>query len=55
MNEELERLQAYPFQRLANLLNGKSTRSKDREITLTIGEPKHRPPDFVLEFLNLLI
>ena len=52
MNKELKRLQAYPFQRLANLLDGKSTRSKDREITLTIGEPKHSPPDFVLEFFR---
>ena len=52
MNDELERLQAYPFQKLATLLNSASTKSKDKEIALTIGEPKHSPPDFVLKFFH---
>ena len=52
MNKELERLQAYPFQKLAGLLEGTSTKSKDKAIALTIGEPKHSPPDFVLKFFQ---
>ena len=52
MNKELERLQAYPFQKLAGLLEGRSAKSKDKAIALTIGEPKHSPPDFVLEFFQ---
>ena len=52
MNKELERLQAYPFQKLADLLEGTSTKSKDEPIALTIGEPKHSPPDFVLKFFQ---
>ena len=52
MNDELERLQAYPFQKLADLLNSTPTKSKDKAIALTIGEPKHTPPDFVLKFFQ---
>tara|TARA_B100001093_G_scaffold78178_1_gene69314 strand:- start:882 stop:2084 length:1203 start_codon:yes stop_codon:yes gene_type:complete len=52
MNKELERLQAYPFQKLADLLDGTPTKSKDKAIALTIGEPKHNPPDFVLNFFQ---
>ena len=52
MNDELERLQAYPFQKLADLLNSTPTKSKDKAIALTIGEPKHTPPDFILKFFQ---
>ena len=52
MNKELKRLQAYPFQKLTALLNHTSTKSRDRAIALTIGEPKHGPPGFVLEFFQ---
>ena len=52
MNKELKKLQTYPFQKLTALLERTSTTSKDRAIALTIGEPKHSPPDFVLEFFQ---
>ena len=52
MNKELKKLQTYPFQKLTALLERTSTTSKDRTIALTIGEPKHSPPDFVLEFFQ---
>ena len=52
MNKELKKLQTYPFQKLTALLGRTSTTSKDRAIALTIGEPKHSPPDFVLEFFQ---
>ncbi len=51
MNPDLERLQAYPFQRLKQLLDGRQPADKSA-IKLSIGEPAHPPPAFVLDTLR---
>lgn len=51
MNPELDRLQAYPFQRLAALTEGVSPPPHLSAINLSIGEPKHQPPAFVAQEL----
>lgn len=50
MNPKLARLHAYPFQRLAGLIEGVIPVDKP-PIVLSIGEPKHPAPPFVLEAL----
>jgi len=52
MNSLLELLQPYPFERLAALKADCSPPSNLAHIALSIGEPKHAPPDFVLEVLR---
>ncbi|MEO5343936.1 MAG: succinyldiaminopimelate transaminase [Gammaproteobacteria bacterium SHHR-1] len=51
MNPDLERLQPYPFQKLAELLQGVSPNAERDAIALTIGEPKHPTPHFISEAL----
>jgi N-succinyldiaminopimelate aminotransferase len=52
MNPDLELLQPYPFERLARL-TADVTPAKDKAaIALTIGEPKHPVPPFILEALQ---
>lgn len=51
MNPDLERLQAYPFERLAALLRGTEPPSASTAINLAIGEPQHPPPAFIAETL----
>jgi len=51
MNLDLDRLQAYPFERLAALLAGIRPKNEDAVINLSIGEPRHQPPAFVTEEL----
>ena len=51
INARLERLNDYPFQRLADLLKGNDPRSNDRPIMLHIGEPQHQPPDFAIDII----
>jgi N-succinyldiaminopimelate aminotransferase len=51
MNPALSRLQAYPFERLRALLAGAAAPAGLSSISLSIGEPKHEPPAFVLEAL----
>lgn len=53
MNENLKRLQAYPFEKL-NALKSEIGQPKTEQphIALSIGEPKHAPPDFVLDTLR---
>ncbi len=50
MNQDLERLQPYPFERLNQLKAGITPVDKPH-IALSIGEPKHKPPQFVTERL----
>jgi N-succinyldiaminopimelate aminotransferase len=52
MNPRLGRLQPYPFERLAQLTRGVELPAGLAPIRLTIGEPRHPPPDFVLERLR---
>lgn len=48
-NPRLDHLTDYPFRRLAALLDGIAPRGKP--LALSIGEPRHAPPDFVPRIL----
>lgn len=52
MNPRLERLHAYPFERLAQLKAGVTPPPGLTHIAMSIGEPQHAPPEFVLESLR---
>ena len=52
MNPDLARLQPYPFERLARLLADAAPPAQLMAIPLSIGEPKHAPPEFVLQSLR---
>jgi N-succinyldiaminopimelate aminotransferase len=52
MNPGFERLSAYPFERLAILKQGLVPPADLPHIPLSIGEPKHAPPQFVLDTLR---
>jgi N-succinyldiaminopimelate aminotransferase len=52
MNPNLERLQAYPFERLARLKHGAEPPKSLEHIGLSIGEPQHPPPEFILDVLR---
>ncbi|MNF55884.1 LL-diaminopimelate aminotransferase [compost metagenome] len=51
MNEALNHLQPYPFEKLRALLAGAQPPMEKKGIALSIGEPKHRSPAFVAEAL----
>jgi N-succinyldiaminopimelate aminotransferase len=51
MNPRLDRLKPYPFERLRSLLAGASAPVGLKPIPLSIGEPRHTPPAFVIEAL----
>ncbi|CAA0115568.1 LL-diaminopimelate aminotransferase [BD1-7 clade bacterium] len=51
MNNDLNTLQPYPFERL-NALKAGITPADKAHIALSIGEPKHEPPAFVLNTLR---
>ena len=51
MNPLLDRLQPYPFERLADLLEGSRPPAHQPHIALSIGEPRHAPPAFVADTL----
>ena len=52
MNHALTQLQPYPFEKLRALLAGVTPPADKRAIALSIGEPKHRSPDFVGQALT---
>jgi N-succinyldiaminopimelate aminotransferase len=52
MNPNLDRLQPYPFQKLAALFQDVTPRSDLRPINLSIGEPKHPTPEFIKRALS---
>ncbi len=52
MNSLLHYLQPYPFERLRLLLKDCVPPAGLKPIPLSIGEPRHAPPDFVLEALT---
>jgi N-succinyldiaminopimelate aminotransferase len=52
VNGRLDLLAAYPFERLARLKAGVTPPPKLPHIAMSIGEPKHAPPAFVLEALR---
>ena len=49
MNLDLDRLQPYPFERLRQLFAGITPAADLAPINLSIGEPKHPTPPFILE------
>ena len=52
MNPRLERLHQYPFQRLAHLTAGLEPPAGLTPIGMSIGEPRHAPPELVLSALR---
>ncbi|HTY48982.1 MAG TPA: succinyldiaminopimelate transaminase, partial [Steroidobacteraceae bacterium] len=52
MNPHLDRLHAYPFEKLAALKAGVAPPAQLAHIALSIGEPQHAPPPFILEALH---
>lgn len=51
MNPDLNLLHPYPFEKLAALKAAVTAPAHLKDIMLSIGEPKHEPPAFVLETL----
>ena len=49
MNPNLDQLQPYPFEKLRQLFEGLSPPQDKAPISLSIGEPRHPSPAFVLE------
>jgi N-succinyldiaminopimelate aminotransferase len=52
MNHAIEKLQSYPFEKLAGLKSGINTTTDKNEINLSIGEPNHPTPAFILNVLK---
>ena len=52
MNPGLAQLQPYPFEKLAWLKQGVSPRQDKAAIDLSIGEPRHKTPGFILDELR---
>jgi N-succinyldiaminopimelate aminotransferase len=52
MNPALARLHPYPFERLRALLAGAQAPAHLAHISMSIGEPRHAPPQFVLDALT---
>ena len=52
MNQYLNQLQPYPFEKLRQLFNGITPSSQFSAINLGIGEPKHPTPDFIKESIK---
>jgi N-succinyldiaminopimelate aminotransferase len=51
MNPDLQKLHPYPFEKLAQLKAGITPPARKAHIALSIGEPKHAPPEFVKPIL----
>ena len=51
MNQNLNKLQPYPFQRLRDLFKGITPNANYKPINLSIGEPKHDTPALIKEAL----
>src|SRR5258708_1839692 len=52
MNPHLDALHAYPFERLARLKAHVSPPADRAHIAMSIGEPQHAPPAFLIESLR---
>ncbi len=52
MNPDLQKLQPYPFQKLAALFREVTPNPDCRAISLSIGEPKHATPQFIKDALT---
>ena len=51
MNKDLSKLHPYPFEKLATLKNDLNAPADLSHIVLSVGEPKHPAPHFVIENL----
>lgn len=51
MNPELDKLHPYPFEKLSALKSGTTPNPELDHIALSIGEPKHQAPEFVMQEL----
>ena len=52
MNPDLNQLHPYPFEKLKQLKQGITSPKNKAHIALSIGEPKHTTPDFILDELS---
>jgi len=52
VNPDLDRLAPYPFERLNALLDGVEPATAGTVLRLSVGEPAHAPPTFVMEALQ---
>ncbi|MCK4865159.1 MAG: succinyldiaminopimelate transaminase [Gammaproteobacteria bacterium] len=52
MNPELDKLHPYPFEKLSALKSGITPNPELDHIALSIGEPKHQAPEFVMKELQ---
>ncbi|RZU37118.1 succinyldiaminopimelate aminotransferase [Fluviicoccus keumensis] len=52
MNPDLSQLHPYPFEKLARLFSDLTPPADLKPIALSIGEPKHPSPDFVMRTIN---
>ncbi len=52
MNPALARLPPYPFERLSKLKAGHKPPADLKHIGMSIGEPQHAPPEFIVETLR---
>ena len=52
MNPDLSKLHPYPFEKLADLKQGCTPPAESAPIALSIGEPKHAAPGFVVEAIQ---
>jgi N-succinyldiaminopimelate aminotransferase len=51
VNPKLERLEAYPFERMSALKGDSVGNPAHQHVALSIGEPKHPPPAFIIDAL----
>ncbi|MCF6230121.1 MAG: succinyldiaminopimelate transaminase [Gammaproteobacteria bacterium] len=52
MNPDLNKLHPYPFEKLAKLKAEAEFSARGEHIALSIGEPKHPTPDFIIDTLS---
>jgi len=52
MNPNLDSLHLYPFERIAALKHGVTGNPAFEHVSLSIGEPKHPPPPFIVDMLT---
>ena len=52
LNQRLDELSDYPFQKLRNLLETSPLRSNTSPIDLSVGEPRRQPPAFVSDIVQ---
>ena len=52
INQVLDKLADYPFDRLRHLLNGIEPPANQKPINMSLGEPQHEPPPFVVEVIS---